>query len=373
MNKQFEQLINESKQVTLTEEEKTHVRGKVLNFMKTHPVRKNIRGRQQRAWSNILTFNYLVRKPMPIFLSIVLLLSGTAGITLASQNSLPGEMLYPIKLRSEDVRSVLALSTQSKAELEVNFAENRLEEAEELSNETKLDTEIRSNLENNFELHANRVEEHAKALALVDAKAAADISANLEASLRAHDRILSRIALVQEGTVKPEVKSLLLKIRSEARSASQNRQEGENEVNVDADVQAAAEGRLNAAENKVNEVKAYITRVQNSIGEEATADAEARLQIAQNLIISGKAKIEAKAYSDAFRLFGQAHQVAQEAKLLLQAKKNLNVDVKFKLDAKSKQEVAVDHDEEDEEQGDDNAGSSQQIRGGGGVKLNLGL
>ena len=53
---------------------------------------------------------------MPIFLTIVLILSGATGITLASQNALPGNVLYPVKIETESIRSVLSFSTEEKAQ-----------------------------------------------------------------------------------------------------------------------------------------------------------------------------------------------------------------------------------------------------------------
>ncbi|MDF1498608.1 MAG: hypothetical protein P1P85_04635 [Patescibacteria group bacterium] len=52
----------------------------------------------------------------------------TAGVTMASQKSLPGEILYSVKLMSEDVQLSFSLSPESKAKLHTTFAAKRVTE-----------------------------------------------------------------------------------------------------------------------------------------------------------------------------------------------------------------------------------------------------
>lgn len=61
----------------------------------------------------------------------------------------------------------------------------------------------------------------------------------------------------------------------------------------------------------------------------SSIEAEARLKVAEETIAEGKVKLEAKAYGEALALSQKAHRIAQEAKLLLQANKELKVEVKF--------------------------------------------
>ena len=64
-----------------------------------------------------------------IIIVIVLAVSAIGGGTAyASQGSLPGDTLYPVKLATEQVRLVLTISDTAKAELYVTFASSRVEE-----------------------------------------------------------------------------------------------------------------------------------------------------------------------------------------------------------------------------------------------------
>ena len=65
-------------------------------------------------------------------LFIVALLGGGAGTAYASQNSLPGDALYPIKIAIEEVEAVLTIKDIKEVKLRANFSKKRLEEVEKL-------------------------------------------------------------------------------------------------------------------------------------------------------------------------------------------------------------------------------------------------
>jgi len=69
-----------------------------------------------------------------VVIAIVLTLSAAAGGTAyASQGSLPGDTLYPVKLATEQVRMALPGDDAAKAERALGFAETRIEEIEALA------------------------------------------------------------------------------------------------------------------------------------------------------------------------------------------------------------------------------------------------
>ena len=72
-------------------------------------------------------------------LSFVLIF-GTAGLSLAvissSQNSLPGDVLYPLKIVSEKAQTAF-VKQGKKAELEVKFVSNRIEELNKVLDKTQ--------------------------------------------------------------------------------------------------------------------------------------------------------------------------------------------------------------------------------------------
>jgi hypothetical protein len=66
---------------------------------------------------------------------VIVLFGGTTATVLASQNSIPGDTLYPIKTTLERTRLSLARSSDARVELQLEFAEQRLGEIEALIKE----------------------------------------------------------------------------------------------------------------------------------------------------------------------------------------------------------------------------------------------
>ena len=75
------------------------------------------------------------RSAMSVIVSLLLalVLIGGGGATYASSNSLPGELLYPVKRASEQARLMVTTGEVSRGQLRLAFADERLEEATELA------------------------------------------------------------------------------------------------------------------------------------------------------------------------------------------------------------------------------------------------
>jgi len=85
-------------------------------------------------------------KTVAIVVAIVLAVSALgAGTAYASQDSLPGDALYPVKLSTEQVRRMLTTDDIARVELELTFASIRLEEIEALANKAPDRTPIAVN------------------------------------------------------------------------------------------------------------------------------------------------------------------------------------------------------------------------------------
>lgn len=318
------EIKNITKKITLSSREKESAKANILNFIRLHPVSKPDTSRLLSKWSFFSLFN-LNSKPMPAFLGILLVLASSGGISFAAEGALPGDLLYPVKVGiNEEVRAAVSFSAEAKANWDARRLERRLEEAEELAHKKEFSAEVRSKIEENFEAHAERVERRiADFESKGEVQSAADLSSNFETSLSAHEKILFKI----DGE---EVSKFLPKIRAKKGSASLLRIKMESRVSEEPKPEAkeAAEGKMKVSENKIEEVKSFIENVRAKLGAEATVDAEAKLTEAQKVWTDGKIKFDAGEYGEAFVLFQRAHRIAQEAKLLIEAKSEFNIDFK---------------------------------------------
>lgn len=79
----------------------------------------------QYAWARIA---------LSVFIVVILLSTLGGGTAFAAQSSLPGDLLYPVKTGTEDARLLIAGDSIAKVDLNLEFAQNRLEELSELVN-----------------------------------------------------------------------------------------------------------------------------------------------------------------------------------------------------------------------------------------------
>ena len=150
---------------------------------------------------------------MPIILILGLLIGG--GVSIAAEQSLPGDALYPIKISvNETVRGGLSFSSESKASFEVKKAEKRLIEAEELAAEGKLNADTRAQIEANFDRFAERVAVRIAEVQKENPEAAAEIAARFETALSAHEATLAQLAVNASADAKTAVTGLVAKVKT---------------------------------------------------------------------------------------------------------------------------------------------------------------
>jgi hypothetical protein len=103
---------------------------------------KNIR-RKERS-----TMFSLARVALALILAF-----GAAGSTIAvAQASEPGDVLYPVKIASEDLRLALTSDSEQAFELQLKYAQERLEEIEVLSEESEsIPLQVTTRLQEHFQ------------------------------------------------------------------------------------------------------------------------------------------------------------------------------------------------------------------------------
>src|SRR3989344_2099616 len=325
----FKQSMRQARQERLSSDQKTAIRQSILNFISNNPVRTKIETRTN-SWLTIFNYKLNYISTMALLLLITVLVSG--GVAVGAEKALPGDILYPVKIGiNEEVQGWLSVSEEAKSHWEVERAQRRLEEAEVLASRGNLNTEIRAVIESNFEAHSERVRNRiVKFENKENFNAAVDVSSNFEATLKAHQKILAK--LLEEETdveMKGEIKPIGIKVNSEARAAKVSREKNEVKVSgkMRVDIEASAEGKLRAAENKIEEVTRHISSAGDKISVETKTEAESKLSLAEDVVADGRIKLEAKAYGDAFVLFQKAIRLAQESKLTVEANQRFEVDV----------------------------------------------
>ncbi|MCL4559499.1 MAG: DUF5667 domain-containing protein [Chloroflexi bacterium] len=86
--------------------------------------------RRHNWWNNLFPRKEPVKMTAfaTILTALVLLFGGSGMTAYAAQSSLPDQPLYPVKLASEDLRSELAPNVQTRLNLQLEFANRRVQE-----------------------------------------------------------------------------------------------------------------------------------------------------------------------------------------------------------------------------------------------------
>ncbi|MES3031717.1 MAG: hypothetical protein V4699_00535 [Patescibacteria group bacterium] len=176
----------EMHQVKMTATEKGDMLAKVLAVL-SQP--GNASGQPKKI---ISPFVFMGFARYASFLSLLLIFFG--GITLASGHSLPGDILYPMKVKIiEPLQGAFKFSLEAEVAFQGSLATKRLIEAEELINKKKFDSQKQDELGELLKEHTGAFE---RGIAELDADESVnenvkdELVTDFEASLNAHSKIL---------------------------------------------------------------------------------------------------------------------------------------------------------------------------------------
>ncbi len=382
--------MENARNIRLTPDEKADMKRTVLSFMEANPaiaapVREPERQRPLLQRSLINLIQLINFKPMPIIIAIVLMLTAGGGVSYAAENSLPGDILYPVKVSiNEPVREALTFSTEAKAKLGADLAERRLDEMEKLSIKTDVKAETKAEIEKNFQDQINKMKDLLTRLENEkNVDAATGISSDFEAALKAHSKILERLASTEKDD-EQEIKGLNESVKQGAKDAEESRSRFEIGFSGEANekVMEGAKNRLESAADRIKDTKESLNDKRSKMGAEAVAQVETQIKLADTTLIQAQAKFDAKSYGEAFTLAQQAERTARETKRLIEAKDELNIDVQIKdgedddddeprkVEDQEKDDEESESDKEDENDSKDMPDIKPIIREGAGLNIN---
>jgi hypothetical protein len=188
-NHTIESLLHELRGITLSDKVKTRMRVDLSAYADFHAVSKeHVSVPTASTWLSMRGWY----RAGAALIAVLLLASGTA---FASEDALPGNPLYTVKVNiKEPIEVALATSPRAKAEKHAELAEKRLDEATKLAVNNSLDEHTQAYLEQNFGEHVDGSLAAADALEKGgDSEGSLDVRSHLEANLVAHADILNLV------------------------------------------------------------------------------------------------------------------------------------------------------------------------------------
>lgn len=324
MEREAEQFKKDMKKISLKDRESSSMKDVVLAYAKNNP---------PTAPGGKLKFLspwYYRTSALAVYALLFIFILTSGGVS-AAENSVPGDALYGIKIHfNEPVASVLALSDTSKAEVEVDQAEERLIEIEKLSIKGQTDPKVINDLTMKFQDHSNNAHTLiAKAASSGDIESAADASSDLETTMEAHSQILDAVA---DTNVSTGTKEVLATVQEQvdaqgdkAEMINSSLESTEASSTDTQEVQKSASDDLQDAAEKVNEADKVFAEQQASGN--TNPDQQEQLNNAKDLLAQAKQRFNERAFGDASSLSNRAKEEAAEISVVLQVSDDLNIDI----------------------------------------------
>ena len=327
-----------AKHLRLAPKEDIRMEQQLQAFMKKHPLPSSREEGFLRvsAWNLLHSFSFV--RGLSGVLAVAILCAAGGGLTYAAEASLPGDLLYPIKIHvNEEVWAGLTLDETARADWEANRLERRVREAETLAVQERLDARNREIVRKNIEKQMERTAKHVADLKAKNAEVAADIGSRIEAKLEAHRRALVLIA-AENLENRTNLQSVLQEIRNAATLTMESRADAEAAVTMQAGVEVIAEKNIRSADDHVGLVQRLIKEKHENLTEDASVRAEAQLERAKEAIVKARERAQEQAHGEAFRLAKKAQRDLEETATLFQTERSLNLSSRAALGIAAKKQ-----------------------------------
>ncbi len=261
---------------------------------------------------------------MAPFLIALLILGG--GTSLAAKSALPESALYGVKTGfNENLRASFNATDEQKARWDAALEDRRLAEAEKLAAKGKLDAKAEAAVKARFDAEAQDYQKRMEAIAAKDAGSAksVEMASNLEGTLRAHQDIMGSMNASANGG---QMGGLLASVNTQVNSVAASRAALEAKFSSGTTAtKADADARLAAAQDSINEARAYVSKMQASGSANASVNASASIDTAAQAMAAGQAAYSAGNYATAFLRFQDAQRMASETQATLSLRQQLNL------------------------------------------------
>ncbi|MFA6524277.1 MAG: DUF5667 domain-containing protein [Candidatus Paceibacterota bacterium] len=240
----------EAKKIFLTKEEKSSVRNILISYSQKSPFINEKEVKEIRQFSVLSSYSFLRNRRLAISVFVIILLVLGGGTSYAAEGSLPGDMLYSIKVNvNEKIVGLKAFTPEAKAKFNTKIIKKRLEEADKLAFNGKLNEVNKEKITKGLEKASKELDEDlSKLIDKKDFKNISDVNSVLKISLDGHKKSLEE-KTKQHPISKDNIDFILKKIDEKS--------DENKEVKEDVDSFEEEDGFLNEINYKddQNEIK----------------------------------------------------------------------------------------------------------------------
>jgi hypothetical protein len=215
MNSPLTNLQKEAFKVSLSQDEKRIMHARIMERVRAK-ASEDASAPRSRAG---LYYFFAPQFSMALAAVMVVIVGG--GTAYAAQGALPGEPLYVVKTKvTEPLRGAIAFSTEDKIRYHSRMTQARLEEAEILASQNRLDALAKVELESSIEAHISKRLELASRLDEMKPGKGSKEIARYDTTITAHGDILAQLGEGSSSSTTRENSNL---IASRVRSSNNSR------------------------------------------------------------------------------------------------------------------------------------------------------
>jgi hypothetical protein len=335
-DKNIKEYFKKWKGFKLSEDSRARMERELLEYTQFHGTEDAVRvsdesrsiGQVPQRTSFISRLVTIRSRHMTAALVAVALIAG-GGTTYAAQGAVPGDILYPVKVEiNENVRSAIAVSNESEAELQAVLVRERLEEAETLAARGELDAEASANLRTRLAEHYTEASDRGEAAqAEGDFETSAAVRASLEGTLKTYDGILTRLNADISGN---DGMPLIFDVREYGNTTAEAQATATTEVNVE--MKTDVEAVIARVESQITALTSKLDRAEAKLSAETYTRFETHLNEAVRLQAQASTQLRSGFYREAYGYAQAALQIVEEVEVALSSVLRLEVDVDLPLD-----------------------------------------
>lgn len=181
-NSNLKHKLSKAHLIQLSHEEKGSLRLRFAQYMNLHPLA------QKTPF-----YTYLRYASVTAFTALIFLGSGSL-ITFASQSSLPGELLYPIKITSEKVKRATIKNPEQKIAYSLALLEKRYTETNTLIAEHSLDQTKETDITKNIQKNISDIQTENEKIAKTNPAEALSFNSKLAQALKTNTQVLLAVS-----------------------------------------------------------------------------------------------------------------------------------------------------------------------------------
>jgi hypothetical protein len=281
---------------------------------------------QVSGWRSLWFF------PRAGVVSLALILLVGAGTAFAAEGSLPGDLLYPIKVSvNEKVLTGIALSPKARAITEARLLERRLEEAAELGAKGEFSPEASVELARRFDEGAERLADTLEKLeAEGKLQSVEPVLERLSIGVDARAEVLGRVAREEEEEEEDTRSEGALATRAErvSKAAKRLRESLEEklaaEARADAAMLEAAEKKIDSTEEKIERARSLREKNNERIRDDVARDVEEALERAKEQARDAREKLLSGDADSAYQKAIESRAEAEDARGRLEVEVRMN-------------------------------------------------